>query len=85
MNSKEEAELLFKHGRLSGGGSLIPECEERARVERTNIAGLRALRLAREAELVPKPEHTGGATEKRHSKSPQRLFGATRAWFYSER
>jgi len=57
MNFKEEAELLFKHGRLSGGGSSIPEYEERARVERTKTASLRALRLARKAELAPCSEN----------------------------
>jgi hypothetical protein len=56
MTSKEKAELLFKQERLSGGPSSIPEYEQRARVERTKIAKLRVLRLAREAELAPKPE-----------------------------
>jgi hypothetical protein len=46
------------------GPSSIPEYEQRARVERTKIAKLRVLRLAREAELAPKPEETGGATVK---------------------
>jgi hypothetical protein len=54
--------LLFKRERLSGGPSSIPEYEQRARVERTMIAKLRVLWLAREAELAPKPEETGGAT-----------------------
>ena len=74
MNSKEQAELLFKHGRLSGGGSSIPEYEERARVERTKTASLRALRLAREAELAPKPENTGRATEKRAQQKSSKTF-----------
>lgn len=65
MTSKEKAELLFKQKRLSGSRSSIPEYEQRARAERTKIAGLRVLRLAREAELAPKPQETGGATEKR--------------------
>jgi hypothetical protein len=64
MTSKEKAELLFKQERLSGGPSSIPEYEQRARVERTKIAKLRVLRLAREAELAPKPEETGDATAK---------------------
>jgi hypothetical protein len=64
MTSKEKAELLFKQERLSGGPSSIPEYEQRARVERTKIAKLRVLRLAREAELAPKPQETGGATVK---------------------
>jgi hypothetical protein len=61
MTSKEKAGLLFKQKRLSGARSSIPEYEQRARAERTKIARLRVLRLAREAELAPKP---GGATEK---------------------
>ena len=65
MTSKEEAELLFKQERLSGGRSSIPEYEQRARVERTKTARLRVLRLAREAALAPKSEETGGGTEKR--------------------
>ena len=65
MTSKEKAELLFKQKRLSGGRTLIPEYEQRARAERTKIAELRKLRLAREAELAPKPLETGGAAEKR--------------------
>jgi hypothetical protein len=47
MTSKEEAELLFKQEPLS-----IPEYEQRARAERTKIAELRTLRLAREATLA---------------------------------
>ena len=65
MTSKEKAELLFKQKRLSGGRSSIPEYEQRARAERTKIAELRKLRLAREAELAPKPLETGGAAETR--------------------
>ena len=64
MTSKEKAELLFKQERLSGGPSSIPEYEQRARVERTKIAKLRVLRLAREAELPPSRKKTGGATAK---------------------
>ena len=52
MTSKEEAELLFKHEPLSGRPRSIPEYEQRARAERTKIAKLRVLRLAREAELT---------------------------------
>jgi hypothetical protein len=74
MNSKEEAELLFKHGRLSGGRSSLPEYEERARMERTKTAGLRALRLAREAELAPKPDDAGSATEKRAQQKSSKTF-----------
>ena len=70
MNSKEEAELLFKHGRLSRGPSSIPEYEQRARAERTKTASLRALRLAREAVL---------ATEKRTPQKSSRLRGRTRS------
>jgi hypothetical protein len=65
MTSKEEAELLFKQQPRSDGPRSIPEYEQRARAERTKIAKLRVLRLAREAELAPKPEETGGATAKR--------------------
>ena len=43
MTSKEKAELLFKQKRLSGGRTLIPEYEQRARAERTKIAKLRVL------------------------------------------
>jgi hypothetical protein len=64
MTAKEKAELLFKQERLSGGGSSIPEYEQRARVERTKTAKLQLLRLARDAELTPKPVETGGASEK---------------------
>ena len=70
MTSKEKAELLFKQKRLSGGRTLIPEYEQRARAERTKIAKLRVLRLAREAAL---------ATENAHRKSHQGLCGAARA------
>jgi hypothetical protein len=47
MTSKEEAELLFKQGPRSGGAGSIPEYEQRAHAERTKIAKLRMLRLAR--------------------------------------
>ena len=70
MTSKEEAELLFKQEPLSGGPRSIPEYEQRARAERTKIAKLRVLRLAREAAL---------ATEKRTPQSHQGLCGAARA------
>jgi hypothetical protein len=56
MTSKEEAELLFKREPLSGDPRSIPEYEQRARTERTKIAKLRVLRLARDVAL---------ATEKR--------------------
>ncbi len=73
MTAKEKAELLFKQERLSGGGSSIPEYEQRARVERTKTAKLQLLRLARDAELTPKPVETGKAsekpTQKKHSKT----------------
>jgi hypothetical protein len=52
MTSKEEAERLFKHQPRSGGPRSIPEYEQRALAERTKIAKLRVLRLAREAELT---------------------------------
>jgi hypothetical protein len=38
MTSKEEAELLFKQQRRSGGPQSIPEYEQRALAERTKIA-----------------------------------------------
>ena len=70
MTSKEEAELLFKQQPRSGGPRSIPEYEQRARAERTKIARLRVLRLAREAAL---------AAEKRTSqKSSRTLRGGTR-------
>jgi len=65
MTSKEEAELLFKQGPLSGGPRSIPEYEQRARAERTKIAKLRVLRLAREAAL---------ATEKRTPQKSSRTL-----------
>jgi hypothetical protein len=69
MTSKEEAELLFQQKPLSGGPRSIPEYEQRARAERTKIAKLRVLRLAREAAL---------ATEKRtQQKSSRTSRGAT--------
>ncbi len=49
MTSQEDAELLFKQQPRSGGPRSIPEYEQRARAERTKIAKLRVLRLAREA------------------------------------
>jgi hypothetical protein len=49
MTSKEKAELLFKQEPRSGSPPSIPEYEQRARAERTKIAKLRVLRLAREA------------------------------------
>jgi hypothetical protein len=74
MTSKEKAELLFKQERLPGGESSIPEYEQRARAERAKTARLRVLRLAREAEAVPKLEEAGGATEKlTQHKSPKSL------------
>jgi hypothetical protein len=70
MISKEEAELLFKHEPRSGGPRSIPEYEQRAHAERTKIAKLRLLRLAREAAV---------ATEKRTpQKSSTTLRGGTR-------
>jgi hypothetical protein len=72
MASKEKAELLFKQKQLSGGQSSIPEYEQRALAERTKTAGLRELRLAREAELASRPEETGVVTEKlKQLKSPK--------------
>jgi hypothetical protein len=66
MTSKEKAELHFNQERLSGVLSPIPEYEQRARVERTKIAKLRVLRLAREAELAPKPEKRAARRRNRH-------------------
>ncbi len=63
MTSKEKAELLFKQ-QLSGCRSSMPEYEQRALAERTKTGKLRELRLAREAELTPKPEETRGSSEK---------------------
>jgi hypothetical protein len=63
MTSKEEAELLFKQGPRSGGARSIPEYEQRAHAERTKIAKLRMLRLAREAALAaekPTPQKSSG-------------------------
>jgi hypothetical protein len=74
MTSTEKAELLFKQERLSDSPSSIPEYEQRARAERTKTAKLRALRLAREAELASRPEETGVVTEKlTQRKSPKTL------------
>ena len=70
MSSKEKAELFFKQERLPGGGSSIPEYEQRARAERAKTARLRVLRLARQAESVPKLEETGGAKEKLTQHNP---------------
>jgi hypothetical protein len=64
MTSKEKAERLFKKEQLSGGRRSIPEYEQHALAERTKTARLRELRLAREAELTPKRQETGGASEK---------------------
>jgi ribosomal protein S12 len=64
MTSKEKAELLFKQEPLSGSRSSTPEYEQRAHVERTKTAMLRALRLARDAELASSPEERGVVTEK---------------------
>jgi hypothetical protein len=69
MTSKEKAELLFKQEQLSGGPSSIPEYEQRALAERTKIARLRALRLARDAELASRPEET--AEKLKQLKSPK--------------
>ena len=72
MTSKEKAEHLFKQE--PGGGSSIPEYEQRALAERAKTARLRMLRLAREAESVPKLEETGGAKKKlTQHKSPKSL------------
>jgi hypothetical protein len=62
MTPKEEAELLFKQDRRSGG---LPEYEERARTERTKTARLRMLRLAREAALAHESEQTTGSAKTR--------------------
>ena len=63
MISKEEAELLFKQEPLSGGPRSIPEYEQRARAERTKIAKLRLLRLAREAAGGDAETHTAKVIE----------------------
>jgi hypothetical protein len=68
--SKEGAELLFKQEPLSGGPRSRPEYEQRARAERTKIAKLRVLRLAREAAL---------ATEKRTPQKSSRTLRAAHA------
>jgi hypothetical protein len=65
MTPKEEAELLFKQESLFGGGSSIPEYEQRARTEREKTARLRMLRLAREAALAPKLEQKDGSVNTR--------------------
>ena len=64
MTSKEKAALFFKQEPLSGRRSSTPEYEQRAQAERTKAAMLRALRLARDAELASRPEETGVVTEK---------------------
>ncbi len=70
MTSREEAELLFKQEPRSRGPRAIPEYEQRARAERTKIAKLRVLRLAREA---------ASATQKRTpQKSSRTLRRGTR-------
>jgi hypothetical protein len=70
MASREDAELLFKQEPRSGGPRSIPEYEESARAERTKLAKLRLLRLARETSL---------AMEKRTpQKSSRTLRGGTR-------
>jgi hypothetical protein len=70
MTSKEEAELLFKQEPLFGGPRSSPEYEQRARAERTKIARLRVLRLAREQR-----RRRRNARRKSH----QELCGAARA------
>jgi hypothetical protein len=64
MTSREKAELLFKQEPSSGSRSSTPEYEQRAHTERTKTAMLRALRLARDAELASRPKETGVVTEK---------------------
>jgi hypothetical protein len=71
VTSKEEAELLFKQEPLSGGAHSIPEYEQRARAERTKIARLRVLRLAREKAL---------ATEKRTPQKSSRTLRRGMRW-----
>jgi hypothetical protein len=65
MTSKEEAELLFKQQQRSGGPQSIPEYERRALAERTKIARLRVLRLAREV---------ASTTEERAPQKPSRTL-----------
>jgi hypothetical protein len=79
MTSKEKAALFFKQEPLSGRRSSTPEYEQRAQAERTKAAMLRALRLARDAELASRPEETGVVTEKLTKLKPQRLRGPMRA------
>lgn len=64
MTSREEAERLFKQGPRSGGPRSIPEYEQCARAERTKIAKLRVLRLAREAASAAekRPPHKQSKT-----------------------
>jgi hypothetical protein len=79
MTSKEKAELLFKQEALSGSRSSAPEYEQRALAERTKTAMLRALRLARDAEVASRPEETGVVTVKltkpKSSKTSRRHAG----------
>jgi hypothetical protein len=70
MTSKEKAELLFKQEPRSGSPPSIPEYEQRARAERTKIAKLRVLRLAREA--------TSAAEKRTPQESSRTLQGGTR-------
>ena len=78
MTSKEKAELLFKQEQLSGQSS-IPEYEQRALAERTKTAKLRALRLARKAELASRPGETSvvaeNLTELKSQKTSRRHSG----------
>jgi hypothetical protein len=56
MTSQERAELLFKKPEdLAGDQVVKSEYEQRAHAEREKMAGLRALRLARDAELAANP------------------------------
>ena len=64
MTSKKKARLLFKQEQLSGGQNPIPEYEQRALAERTKTAKLRALRLARDAELASMSRETSAVMEK---------------------
>jgi len=79
MTSKEKAELLFKQEQLSGGQNSIPEYEQRALAERTKTAKLRALRLARKAELASRPGETSvvaeNLTELKSQKTSRRHSG----------
>jgi hypothetical protein len=77
MTPQEKAQLLFKQDRLSGSQSSIPEYEQRARTERTKTARLRMLRLARDAAVALKPEHTDSTAETRTLHMSQRLRDGT--------